>query len=70
MEIRSTEVCTVEIRYTEGCRSTGPHKQRGTSKNYNIQKDVYLWKALDIPKNVKKTELVLKLLSDSSTGFM
>ena len=70
MEIKSMEGCRVEIRSTEGCRYTGPHKHRETPRKYDLRKAVDLQKALDIQKTVKNTELVLKLCSDSLTGFM
>ena len=52
------------------CISEGLQKQGGTQWNYDLRKAVDLRKVLDIRKTGKDTELVLKLRSDSSTGFM
>ena len=60
----------MEIRSKEGCRYTGPLKYGGTPRKYNIKKAVDLRKAVYLKKTVNNTELVLKLRSDSSTGFM
>ena len=83
-EIRSTEDCRAKIRSTEGCISTRPLKRGETPWKYDIQKAIStgplkhggtpwkynLWKAVDIRKTINNTELVLKLRTDSSTGFM
>ena len=53
-----------------GCRSTGPHEHRGTTWKYDLMKAVDIQKALDIRKTLDNTELVLKLCSNSSMGFM